>query len=57
MYGCQFGPPENFSGANDVKSMPCASVSHFVISLDKIFLCFGMLSLLFGGLSSKEEEF
>ena len=30
-------PPENFSGANDVMSMPCASVLLFgVISLDKI---------------------
>ena len=33
-------PPENFSGANDVISMPCASVLLFgVISLDKIVLC------------------
>ena len=51
-------PPEDFSGANDVISMPCASVSVFgVISFDKIVLCYGMLSLLFGGFSSKEEEF
>ena len=34
-------PPEKFSGANDVISMPCASV----------------YSLLFGGFSSKVEEF
>ena len=34
-------PPENFSGANDVISMPCASVLLFgVISLDKIVLCY-----------------
>ena len=52
-------PPENFSGANDVISMPCASVLLFgVISLDKIVLClYGLLSLLFGGFSSKVEEF
>ena len=51
-------PPENFSGVNDVMSMPCASVSVFgVNSLDKIVLRYGMLSLLFGGFSSKEEEF
>ena len=51
-------PAENFSGANDVISMPCASVLVFrVISLDKIVLCYGMSSLLFGGFSSKEEEF
>ena len=51
-------PPENFSGANDVISMPCASVLLFgVISLDKIVLCNGLLSLLFGGFSSKVEEF
>ena len=51
-------PPENFSGANDVISMPCASVLLFgVISLDKIVLRYGLLSLLFGGLSSKVEEF
>ena len=50
--------PETFSGANDVISMPCASVSLFgVISLDKTVLCYGMLSLLFGGFSSKVEEF
>ena len=50
--------PENFSGANDVISMPCASVSLFgVISLDKIVLRYGLLSLLFGGFSSKVEEF
>ena len=55
---CQFGPPENFSGANDVSAMPCASVLLFgVIFLDKIVLCYGMLSLLFGGFSSKAEEF
>ena len=58
MYGYQFGPPENFSGVNDVISMPgandvismaCASaVSLFgVISLDKMVLCYGLLSLLF----------
>ena len=58
IYRCQFGPPENFSGANDVISMPCASVLLFgVISLDKIVLCYGLLSLLFGGFSSKVEEF
>ena len=51
-------PPENFSGANDVISMPCASVLLFaVISLDKIVLCYGLSSLLFGGFSSKVEEF
>ena len=51
-------PREHFSGANDVISMPCVSVLLFgVISLDKIVLCYGMLSLLFGGFSSKEEEF
>ena len=51
-------PPENFSGANDVIPMPCASVLLFgVISLDKIVLCYGLLSLLFGGFSSKVEEF
>ena len=51
-------PPENFSGANDVISMPCASVLLFgVISLDKIVLCYSLLSLLFGGFSSKVEEF
>ena len=34
-------PPENFSGANDVVSMPCVSVLLFgVISLDKIVLCY-----------------
>ena len=53
-----FAPQENFSGANDVISMLCASVSQFgVISLDKIVFCYGMLSQLFGGFSSKEEEF
>ena len=51
-------PPENFSGANDVISMPCASVLLFgVISLDKIVLCYGVLSLMFGGFSSKVEDF
>ena len=51
-------PPENFSGANDVISMPCASVLLFgVISLDKIVVCYGVLSLLFGGFSSKVEDF
>ena len=48
MYGYQFGPLENFSGANDVISMPFAYVSVFgVISLYKIVLCYGLLSLLF----------
>ena len=65
-YSCFYGlynfvnlaPPENFSGANDVISMPRASVLLFgVISLDKIVLCYGLLSLLFGGFSSKVEEF
>ena len=51
-------PKKHFSGANDIISMPCAYVLLFgVISLDKIVLCYGLLSLLFGGFSSKIEEF
>ena len=38
-------PPENFSGANDVISMPCASVLLFgVISLDKIVLLWSVIA-------------
>ena len=51
-------PPQKiFQGR--MTSSPChVRVSLFgVISHDKIVLCYGLLSLLFGGFSSKEEEF
>ena len=50
-------PQKIFQGR--MTSSPChVRVSLFgVISHDKIVLCYGLLSLLFGGFSSKEEEF
>ena len=43
MYGYQFGPPENFSGANDVISMPRASDALASLAISTSFVNLAVL--------------